>query len=83
MIGRSSRREFIGRCAAAAACVPVRIWGAAADMGEPDLRLGVLSDIHIRIAPGAKTDPTYMVKDHSKKIKEHLFFLMKYLVKKE
>ena len=38
--------------------MPVRIWGAAADMGEPDLRLGVLSDIHTRIAPGAKTDPT-------------------------
>ena len=60
MTAVTSRREFIGRAAAAAATagVPACIWGAAEAMGEPDLRLGILSDIHVRIAPGAKTDVT-------------------------
>ncbi len=55
-----NRREFIGRAAMAAAAtgVPARIWGAAEALGEPDLRLGVLSDIHIHVTPGEKTHPT-------------------------
>jgi len=53
------RRDFIKYAAAVALPgVPARIWGAAAALGEPDLRLGVLSDIHIHIDPGAKTHPT-------------------------
>ena len=37
---------------AAASGLPVRLFGAAAESGRPDLRLGVLSDIHIHLAPG-------------------------------
>lgn len=42
---------------AAVTGVPIRIYGAAKAMGEPDLRIGVLSDLHISIWPGMKTDP--------------------------
>jgi len=44
-----SRRGFLrGICAASmAAGVPGRMWGAAARVGMPDLRIGVLSDIHL------------------------------------
>lgn len=37
---------------AAASGMPVRLFGAAAELDRPDLRLGVLSDIHIHLAPG-------------------------------
>ena len=44
-----SRRGFLkGICAASvAAGVPARMWGAGAGAGAPDLRIGVLSDIHL------------------------------------
>ena len=44
-----NRREFLkGICAAAAAAgAPAKIWGAAKLLGRPDLRIGVLSDIHL------------------------------------
>ncbi len=44
-----NRREFLkGICAAAAAAgAPAKIWGAAKSLGRPDLRIGVLSDIHL------------------------------------
>ena len=44
-----SRRNFLKTAiaAAAAAGAPVKIWGAAKSLGRPDLRIGVLSDIHL------------------------------------
>ena len=38
---------------------PARIWGAAAKAGTPDLRIGVLSDIHLHHdAKGFLANPT-------------------------
>ena len=47
--GSLSRREFLrAACAASlAAGAPAKIWGAAKSLGRPDLRIGVLSDIHL------------------------------------
>ena len=55
----TSRRDMIRQAAASALLtgLPVRMWGAARTMGEPDLRIGVLSDLHISLWPGMKTDP--------------------------
>ncbi len=56
-----NRREFLRDiCAAAAvAGAPARIWGAAAKAGTPDLRIGVLSDIHLSYdGKGFFTKPT-------------------------
>ena len=52
-----NRREFLrDACAVAAASgLSARIWGAAETLGTPDLRLGLLSDIHISLGP--KDDP--------------------------
>ena len=49
----TNRRDFLkDACAAAvAAGLPARIWGAAEMMGEPDLVIGLLSDIHIQLPP--------------------------------
>jgi len=44
-----NRRQFLRDiCAASVAMgAPARVWGAAAKAGSPDLRIGVLSDIHL------------------------------------
>ena len=47
-----TRREILKRvCAAAAAGGAAKIWGAARALGEADLRIGLLSDIHIQLPP--------------------------------
>ena len=53
------RRSFVGGLAAGVACLgTVRyVRGAAAVRSAPDLKLGLLSDTHIALAPGAKTSP--------------------------
>lgn len=56
----TNRRKFIkDACVAAAACcLPTRIWGAAKMLGKPDLVIGLLSDIHIQLPPTAERTDT-------------------------
>lgn len=62
------RRDFLkDACATAALCgMPARIWGAAKMLGDANLVIGVLSDIHIAVAP--KRDP---LKTHSASLFRH------------
>ena len=50
------RREFLKALAglSVGASAPVEVWGAAIKAGSPDLRVGVLSDIHLYALPGDK-----------------------------
>lgn len=58
----TTRRQFLDRALALAAMsgVPAKMWGAAEALGEPDLRIGVLSDIHLSHEHDvrSKTSPT-------------------------
>lgn len=57
-----NRRNFLKNAFAATAAsgLPTMVWGAAKTLGTPDLRLGLLSDIHISLGP--KDDPVKATK---------------------